>query len=264
MSASSAPAPEPKLRLIYFDIPGKGEPIRLLCAFLGIELDDDRVGSANTGATDDQDVFLRSVSEGRWAQLKATGLAPFGQLPLLLAPKSGASNSTDLRLGKNVDVIAQCAAIMRFIGRQPAGVERGVYPPNDAVLQARIDSLMDQEADAFAGVRVARYHARFGMPDMTETEQATVYQHQIDDVLPRHCGFLEKMLGESATGWLCGTPGPTVADFVWATTLKPVKEGTWPTPAFKAILEGFPRLSALVDKLYALEEIRMYFGNDEQ
>ena len=35
--------PQPKLQLLYFDIPGKAEAIRLACAFSGIEFEDIRM-----------------------------------------------------------------------------------------------------------------------------------------------------------------------------------------------------------------------------
>lgn len=62
----------------------------------------------------------------------------FGQLPAL-SIDDGAT-------------IVQSAAIMRYVGKLA-----GLYPTNDDIKAAKIDSIMDQEADIFAPVSVTRY-----------------------------------------------------------------------------------------------------------
>eukprot|EP00961_Rhodomonas_salina_P114075 1534773-Rhodomonas_salina.2 len=57
---------QPKLKLYYFDIKGKGEPIRLLAAYSGLELEDYRF--------EGRDHFMK---------LKEDGTLPFGQVPPL-------------------------------------------------------------------------------------------------------------------------------------------------------------------------------------
>ena len=69
------------LKLYYFDIPGKGEPIRLLCAYANLPLDDIR------------------VSKDQFLALKAEGKLHFGQLPALEVA--------------NNRVLTQSAAILR-------------------------------------------------------------------------------------------------------------------------------------------------------
>ncbi len=55
----------PKLKLYYFNIPGKGEAIRLACAYGGIPLDDFR------------------MHPNEFHDLKISGKIPFGQVPAL-------------------------------------------------------------------------------------------------------------------------------------------------------------------------------------
>jgi glutathione S-transferase len=53
------------MRLIYFDIPGKAEAIRLCAAVAGVPLEDVR------------------VSRDEFAEMKAKGVLPCGQVPAL-------------------------------------------------------------------------------------------------------------------------------------------------------------------------------------
>ena len=81
----SKPSSLGELKLYYFDIPGKAEPIRLACFYAGLELDDYRFGS--------RDEFTK---------MKESGELPFGQVPMLRigAPESysylGQSNAVRL------------------------------------------------------------------------------------------------------------------------------------------------------------------------
>jgi glutathione S-transferase len=70
--------------------------------------------------------------------MKADGKLAFGQLPAL-----------EVEDGR---IICQSAAILRFVGRYA-----GLYPNDDFVAAAIIDSLMDEEIDLFTGLSVTRY-----------------------------------------------------------------------------------------------------------
>lgn len=72
-------------KLYYFDIPGKGEAIRLACAHGGYALEDIR------------------ITKAEFAVLKENGKFPFGQVPLLELPTG--------------ECLSQSAAIMRYIGK---------------------------------------------------------------------------------------------------------------------------------------------------
>lgn len=134
-----------KLKLYYFDIPGKvgkrqicmltsnniepidpflhkiqGEAIRLACAYGNIPLDDIR------------------LTYEQFVKLKHQGLLAFGQVPALAV-----DNNT---------VLTQSASIMRYVGKMA-----GLYPLNDDIKAAFIDSIVDQEIDLFMGLTVSRY-----------------------------------------------------------------------------------------------------------
>lgn len=111
---------QPKLKLYYFNIPGKGEPIRLACAYGGVPLEDFRMHA------------------NEFHDLKVNGKLAFGQVPAL---------SVD-----DDTMITQSAAIMRYVGKLA-----GLYPTNDDLYAAKIDMLVDSENDLFTGLAVSRY-----------------------------------------------------------------------------------------------------------
>lgn len=109
-------------KLYYFNIPGKGEPIRLACAFAGYPLEDIRM---------DRSEFLA---------MKESGKLKYGQVPAL-------------EIAEN-QMINQSTAIMRYIGKKT-----GLYPVADAEA-ALVDSILDEEADLFAGLACTIYKGK--------------------------------------------------------------------------------------------------------
>ncbi|KAJ3038271.1 hypothetical protein HDV00_000868 [Rhizophlyctis rosea] len=92
----------PQLKLTYFPIKARAEPIRLALAVGGIPFEDER------------------IAREQWAALKEK--MPFGQMPILTI-----DNST---------VLAQQHAILRYVGKMA-----GVYPRED-LEQAKVDQFM--------------------------------------------------------------------------------------------------------------------------
>lgn len=111
------------MKLYYFDIPGKGDCIRLLCAHNGISLEDIRIPLAN------REIFDKLKSDGR---------LPFGQLPAL-------------EINGEAALITQSAAIMRYLGKIS-----GSYP-SCPVRAALVDGIIDEETDLTTGLSVSRY-----------------------------------------------------------------------------------------------------------
>lgn len=114
------------LKLFYFDIPGKGESIRLLCAHAGLPFEDVRISMSNRQVFDD---------------LKNNGKLPFGQLPAL-------------QVNEKDPLITQSAAIMRYLGKVS-----NLYPicPMKAAL---VDAIIDEETDLTTGLSVSRYRGK--------------------------------------------------------------------------------------------------------
>jgi glutathione S-transferase len=231
MEASAAALDDSrKLKLLYFNIAGKGEPIRLLCHAAGLALED-----------------YRFADRAEFTALKTSGALQFGQVPCL-------------HVDGGKTQLVQSAAIMRFVARIAAPGKDHLWRGLSAEAAAKVDALMDQEADAFLGLRVAKYRARFGFGEdvMTEQNVASVTARINSEILPRHLGFLEAILKAGGTGWLAGTAQPTIADYFWVPSLKAVESGWAGDPE---ILKAFPGLTALMARFAALPDVQAYYAS---
>jgi glutathione S-transferase len=215
---------QPKLKLYYFDIKGKGEPIRLLCSYAGLELEDHRFAT--------RDEFL--------AMREGTRLV-FSQVPMVEVD------------GK--DILVQTSAIMRYLGKLS-----GLYP-SDPIQAAKVDAMMDQETDTFLGTTVLTYGTRFGI-NLSSTVKEKSYESISDEVLPRHFRNIEKCLLASPTGWLAGTDEPSPADFMWYVKLSLMTEKKELSEKIKT-LEDFPKIKAFMEKFESLEPIQEYYTSND-
>ncbi|CAB9506089.1 S-transferase A2 [Seminavis robusta] len=220
---------QPKLKLYYFNIVGKGEPIRLLCAYAGLELED-----------------YHFASRQEFQDLKANGKLAFGQVPLL-------------EVDDGAHQLVQSTAILRYLAKLG-----GLYPRDDDILAAKIDAALAQEADAFTGPTVATYTTRFGIcleGDALQQSKELIAK----EVIPRHLDALEQLLNSSSTGWIAGTDQPSPADFVWYVRLALWLPETQ-LPFQKEILsfQGYPKIKAFVDKFASLEAIKRYYADKKK
>ena len=162
------------LELLYFDLPGKGEPIRLFCRYIGLQCKDTR------------------LTRQEFESLREQGKLLFNQLPCL-------------RSGDHY--LVQSGAILRYLSRL-AG-----HFPEDLVSAALVEAVMDQVHDLYAGISVARYRERFGFEAMDEAALAQTTEALNQRVIPRHLSFFERLLESSSSGWIANTEEPSVADF---------------------------------------------------
>ena len=65
-----------------------------------------------------------------------------------------------------------------------------------------------------------------------------VYKSIAERVLPRHLAHLERLLADGGTGWIAGTPGPSIADFTLAPRLQWLASGIEGIPP--TCLDSFP------------------------
>jgi len=212
-----------KLKLIYFDLPGKGEGIRLAAAVGGVAMEDMR------------------ITRDQFKAMKESGELPYGQVPAL---------SIDDKV-----VIAQSAAIIRLIGKLG-----GLYPTNP-VQAAIVDSIVAQENDMFTGVSCVRYQDRFGFGGAlggADAKNTKMVEKALNDtVLPRHLAFFEQLLQDSDTIWIAGTEGPSIAEFVLVPRLQWLQSGI--SGVDKNILESYPGILALIDNTMALPAVVAYY-----
>jgi len=231
-SSSSTPPPpsqqqqiqQPKLKLYYFDIAGRGESIRLLSAYAGLEMED-----------------FRYTEPNQFIDMKENGSLPFEQVPML-----------EIDDGKHR--IPQTNAILRYLAKLG-----GLYP-KDPILAAKVDAAVDQEVDAFLGPTVATYHRKYGIVMNDEGLAKTAYLIATE-VMPKHLRCIDRLLAESTTGWIADTEEPSPADFIWVCRLihylpnqgKFFSEGL-------GRLEGFPHCKKFVDKFMDLPQIKKYYN----
>ena len=211
---------QPTLKLYYFDIKGKGEPIRRFCAYAGLELEDYRFTS--------RDEFLK---------LKEDGTLSFGQVPMLEVD------------GKHR--LVQTAAILRYLAKIS-----GLYP-EDPLLAAKVDAIMDQETDAFVGPTVVSYSSRYGIA-MDDEHKAKSNELIAAEIIPRHLTFAENMLHNSPTGWIAGTEEPSPADFLWHSRMVDYLPEYKGLPEKLAHMEDYPACKKFVEKMSALEAVQEY------
>lgn len=212
---------QPELKLHYFDITGKGEPIRLFCAYAGLDFEDHRFTSMED--------FLA---------VKESGKLAFGQVPMLEVD------------GKHQ--LVQTAAILRYLSKIA-----GLYP-EDPLIAAKVDAAMDQEADAFVGTTVVSYMNRFGLHLDSET-RAKAYEAISTEILPGHLASVEKLFKASATGWVAGTEEPSIADFVWFARLGDFLPNKGEYSEKLKSLDEFPTLKTFVEQMRSLEAIKEYY-----
>lgn len=221
------------LELIYFDIPGKGEAIRLAAAYAGLPLVDNR------------------ISREEFVRLKENGELKYGQVPALRV------NGTT--------VVNQSAAIMRYLGRITS--KPGLLYPTDPLDAAFVDSIVDQEIDLFTGLSVSRYKQRFGFGILDTEENGEdaekltekVRKELNDVVIPRHLENFEKLMSASTTGWIANTETPSIADFILVPRLVWLREHG--EGISESILDPYKGLVAMMDKLLSLEEVKAYYAS---
>mmetsp|Transcript_17690 Transcript_17690/g.21456 ORF Transcript_17690/g.21456 Transcript_17690/m.21456 type:complete len:229 (-) Transcript_17690:166-852(-) len=222
----------PKLKLVYFDIDGKGEPIRLLLNYLGVEFED-----------------MRFKSREEFIKMKTDGTLAFGQVPALFVGEDA--------------VIVQSVAILRYIGKLGRHLGFKNLYPEDIIKAATVDFIMDFEADAFTGLRTCKYSARFGFSSDVLTEEAIESTKKTlnAEIIPKHLTNLQKCLEVSKSGWLADTSDPSIADFYWVPVLDSIVSG-W--TGDKDLLKNFPKLQDLQKKFHELEKVAEYRAKKKQ
>jgi len=230
-SKKAAPGPQPKLKLLYFDIAGKGEPLRLAMHHAGLEFEDIR------------------LTREEFMTKKTSGELRFGQVPALIVQD-----------GSGVPVtLVQTGAIARYIGKLAPQSE--LYP-DDAIKAAQVDALVDQASDMMCAVMCAKYQDRFGFdgalggPEGEGTKKVEAALRS--EVMPRHFAFFESVLTASASGWIAATDAPSIADFVLGAQFKQLEESTMVDG--KALLQTHPKVRAFVEKFHAEASVRDWYA----
>eukprot|EP00931_Biecheleriopsis_adriatica_P106589 TRINITY_DN81017_c0_g1_i1.p1 TRINITY_DN81017_c0_g1~~TRINITY_DN81017_c0_g1_i1.p1 ORF type:complete len:239 (-),score=59.00 TRINITY_DN81017_c0_g1_i1:232-948(-) len=223
---------EEKPTLLHFDTPGKTEAIRLAFHWGKIPFDE-----------------FRFKDREELKQMKLAGKLKIGQVPGQLPALVVQGKKT----------LSQSGAILRYIGRQA-----GLYP-EDPVVAAQIDAIIDEEADALMGLRITKYmdppfKEPFGFAAwITDDGDVESRRDEINqEIIPKRMALLEAAIITGRTDWLAGTPGPTIADFFWVPIFQMIQSGEWGVPA--SVMKPFKQLQKLVKRFLALPAIAEYYA----
>jgi len=220
------------LKLYYFDLPGKAEPLRLAMTYCGIPFED-----------------YRFKSREEFLAMKNSGELMFGQVPALkVTPKDSSKEPT---------LLTQSIAILRFIAKFKPELQ--LYP-GCPLLASWVDSIVDQEVDTLMGFRITRYRSRYGFGVLEDPANAKLVASAKRDIvkkiIPGHLAKLEALMKERGKVWLAGTTRPSIADFHWAPTLKNMGQHV----GEPKLLEEFPLLTRMVDNFFELNAITKYYS----
>jgi glutathione S-transferase len=100
---------------------------------------------------------------------------------------------------------------------------------------------------------------RYGFENISEETLAAARKKLNDEILPKHLEFFENFLRQSSTGWLAGTEGPSIVEFMLIPRLQWL--GSPNNPGIDAnLLEAFPLLTAMMHRFLDLPAIKEYYA----
>lgn len=216
----------PKLKLVYFDIEGAAEPVRLALALANVPFEDSRVKFPD------------------WPALKAT--APYGQLPLLYVDEDAIPKT-------------QSGAMLRWIGT--LNPEKSLYPSEKLYeIEEALGLAGDLQRAWSPCLYIAMRPGAFGYPDGFQgTDEGkelakTMRTTFIESELPKFCKYLADMIDKNGGKFLCGDE-PTVADCMAVPILRSFSRGYIDhVPADS--LNAEPRIVEYLERFCALDEIK--------
>mmetsp|Transcript_49127 Transcript_49127/g.97636 ORF Transcript_49127/g.97636 Transcript_49127/m.97636 type:complete len:243 (+) Transcript_49127:45-773(+) len=177
--------PKGQMKLQYFPISGRAEPIRLALMLGKFDVVDQRISST------------------QWEQ-KYKSQTPFGQVPVLTV---------------NNKKIAQTKAILRFVGKMVKHEGRLLYP-TDPLLALKVDEVMDAFDDLWILLGPT-----FRVADKEQKELARKELFAPEGPATFFVKIFEKMLTESTTGFVVPEAGLTVADLSYFCFLNLIRSG---------------------------------------
>jgi glutathione S-transferase len=226
----------PTLKLQYFPIAGRGEPIRLALGVQEIEFEDELVDFKT------------------WGELKSS--SKFGQMPLLTITEEG-----DTR------VLSQMSAILRYVSTLKS---KTLYPENP-LERAKVDEvcglLEDLNRDVSSAIYFNMKPQTYGHPEnfhRTEEGKAILIQLRTrvaTEILPKFCGFFTTLLEESNEQFLCGD-SMTIADLMALPQLDRYRQGSLdhvPTD----VLDAYPKVTAYLQRMKEHADVKGHYDRKQ-
>jgi len=173
----------PKLKLVYFDIEGAAEPVRLALALANIPFEDSRVKFPD------------------WPQLKPT--LPYQQMPVLYVDDAETPRT-------------QSGAMLRWVAT--LNPEKNLYPTGKLYeVEEAIGLVADLNRAWSPCLYVAMRPENFGHPEGFQSTDAgkecskKMREKFIANELPKYLKYLADMIDKNGGKFLCGDE-PTIAD----------------------------------------------------
>eukprot|EP00538_Stauroneis_constricta_P002792 CAMPEP_0119549894 /NCGR_PEP_ID=MMETSP1352-20130426/3519_1 /TAXON_ID=265584 /ORGANISM="Stauroneis constricta, Strain CCMP1120" /LENGTH=270 /DNA_ID=CAMNT_0007595585 /DNA_START=31 /DNA_END=843 /DNA_ORIENTATION=- len=220
-----------KVKLQYFDIAGRAEPVRLALAVAGIPFDDVRI------------VYKE------WATIKPT--TKYGQLPILTLPDG--------------TVFSQSEAMLRWAGSEGDG---SLYP-SDPMMRFKVDEAIGMINDLdkawmpalYMGMRPALFgHDVDKMDDKAKSELVkNIRETFLKEKLPTHMKHLGSLLFENKGHFLCGNQ-LTIADLLGYATLAYFQKGV-ADHVPKTCLDEFPIITAWLQRVKDHPKVAAYYAS---
>ena len=233
--------------LNYWNVPGRGESIRVILALGGIKFENNFV-PLPLPLENPENQNPPPFDDGTWGELKPQ--TPWGTLPTLLLPSG--------------EIIGQQRAILRYLGKLIKFEGNYLYP-EEPEASARVDGFMDMMEDIWPIL--------IGLNGTDSMETAPLYstmlgQGTLDDFLnPR----MEKGSGELATlfdflenaisdegPFLLGS-NPSCADILLFAAIS--WWGAAVFPNMDKILEGRPKIEKSIRAVGTIREISDYYSS---
>ncbi|EKX44006.1 hypothetical protein GUITHDRAFT_153127 [Guillardia theta CCMP2712] len=218
----------PSLHLVYFDIEGVAEKVRLTLLLGGVAFQDERINFKD------------------WSDPAVKQRAPYGQLPFLTVD-GGAP-------------ITQSEAMLRYAGKLTK-----LYP-EDFDKALKVDEIVGLQGDMARAIAPSIYvgmrpHVYGYAEDLPEAErkaiQGRLRETLLKDDIPRFLGYFEEKLVQNGTGFFVGDC-VTIADCVMLPQLRQLKSGRLdgiPTD----IVDGYPKLSEFYRMMMDIPCIRNHY-----
>lgn len=217
--------PKP-VELIYFDVPGAAEKVRLAMAINGIDFTDTRIKHAD------------------WQALKPT--TKFGQIPIM-----------------KIDGVelAQSGAMLRWAGRKGDG---SLYP-SDPAAQMKVEEVLGLVDDVQKAIGTVLYLGwtpeKFGHKDLSEEQKKELVKEVrtqfVTTRLPELMSYYVKVLQANGGAFFCGD-SPTIADCAILPQLNHLTCGIMDHVPSDC-LAPFPALIEYMEKMRAVPEVKAWY-----
>lgn len=221
--------------VVYFDVAGRAEPIRICLHMAGIvDWKDTRI----QGGTDD------------WPAMKAT--TPLGALPLLKI--GGGGNSSDGKYDDNgndeivtaASTHCQSMALDRYAAKLA-----GMYPTDDPLQALYVDEVMDSLSEMMSSDKLPHCDDRVELQRLRQDFQHTV--------MTKYCTFVEAIINSNGGGRSVST-SPSVADIIILIMVQAIQAGFWDFIDTN-FFDAYPGILATCDSISNHDGVTSYYAS---